>query len=196
MVSYVTYLTYLYVSKDISYCLIGKNLLKQADSEDIWIKLKYPGIKNELTIAIIYCHPKGNIPQLKKLLDKIFQDFKLSIHDLFILGDININLLGQSGSTNDLEFSSLLASNGLFSLVTKPTRVTTNSSTLIDHIYTNSFADPIFPRVILNDISDHYMIYCVISIANKSRTTNHVSLKSRNFKNINYELLARDLSFD
>ena len=185
------------ISNDIRFNLLGKNLLKQADCEDIWVEFKFPGIKNGLTIAIIYRHPNGRISQFIDLLDKTFNEFNLSTRDLYMLDDININILPESCTTNDLNYSSMLASKGLFSLITKPTRVSATSSTLIDHIFTNSIADKLYPGVILNDISDHYMVYSIISVENKQTSSKCITCKKvRNFKNVNYEQLSSDLSVE
>ena len=42
----------------------------------------------------------------------------------------------------------MLESNGVFQLITKPTRITKNSACLIDHIFTSTSSNPIFPEII------------------------------------------------
>ena len=49
-------------------------------------------------------------------------------------------------------------------IITKPTRVTPNSSTLIDHILTNDINNTFHPGAILTDVlSGHYPVFCVLS---------------------------------
>jgi len=48
-----------------------------------------------------------------------------------------------------------------FSIITKPTRVTDSSSTIIDHILTNNAIHTIIPGVIRTDLSDHYSTFCL-----------------------------------
>ena len=50
-----------------------------------------------------------------------------------------------------------------FPLITKPTRVTNKTATVIDHIITNDTAHSILPRVIPTSMTDHYAIMCKIS---------------------------------
>ena len=58
----------------------------------------------------------------------------------------------------------MLTSNGASCVITKPTRVTPNSSSLIDHILTNDMNNTIHPGVIQTDLlSDHYPVFCVLS---------------------------------
>ena len=47
----------------------------------------------------------------------------------------------------------------LFPLITKPTRITANSATLIDNIFTNHLTADICNGIIINDISDHLPIF-------------------------------------
>ena len=48
-------------------------------------------------------------------------------------------------------------------LITKPTRITTTSSTLIDHIYTNMPATKLTPGILINDLSDHLPVFVSIN---------------------------------
>ena len=48
----------------------------------------------------------------------------------------------------------------MFPVIHNPTRVTSNSATLIDNIFTNNI-DDISSGIIFADISDHFPIYCV-----------------------------------
>ena len=47
-------------------------------------------------------------------------------------------------------------------MITKPTRITTISYTLIDNIYTNELCVPIDNGILVNDISDHLPIFTLI----------------------------------
>ena len=55
-------------------------------------------------------------------------------------------------------------------LITKPTRITTTSSTLIDHIYTNLPATKLTPGILINDLSDHLPVFVSVksNISKKS----------------------------
>ena len=48
-------------------------------------------------------------------------------------------------------------------VITIPTRVTSNSSTLVDHIITNNTELDLNPAVIEADISDHFPVLCIIT---------------------------------
>ena len=92
---------------------------------------------------------------------------------LYILGDENINI----NATNQLfpqaeNYLQAITSNGAFSLIAKPTRVTDKSATAMDHIITNDVEHTVMPFVIQSSATDHYAVMCKISkiqtISNKT----------------------------
>ena len=64
----------------------------------------------------------------------------------------------------------MLSSNAFFSIVNKPTRVTSNSSILIDHIFTHNISSNITPGILLSDISDRYPTFALIKNDKKNKT--------------------------
>ena len=87
----------------------------------------------------------------------------------------------------------MLQNHAYFSLITTPSRATTTSQTVIDHILTNDNSSIIHPGVFLYKISDHFPIYCTISqtISNKS----HFEAKQtyRNIHSIDGDKFRSDL---
>ena len=53
------------------------------------------------------------------------------------------------------EYLDMLYLDNFIPIITKPTRITEHSSTLIDHIYTNASTQNIVSGIALVDISDH-----------------------------------------
>ena len=60
---------------------------------------------------------------------------------MYLLGDLNLNIFNDHRRTIADEYLSMLAGNGLFPLITKPTRINQESATLIDHIFTSEIAN-------------------------------------------------------
>ena len=80
---------------------------------------------------------------------------------VMIMGDINIDLASQTNYVSD--YNLLLQSNFFFSLISKPTRVTYSSKTIIDHLLTNDTDLILTLGVLTYSISDHYSIFSTIS---------------------------------
>ena len=71
-------------------------------------------------------------------------------------------------------------------LITCPTRVTCNTSTLIDHILTNSSEKIFQPGVIDSRISDHQLIFCTRKVKRvKFHKHNNVLLRSLKHYTVN-----------
>ena len=67
------------------------------------------------------------------------------------------------GNGNAQNFKNNFSANFLFPLINKPTRVTQQSSSIIDNIYcnTNNLADTCKSGIFRISISDHYAIFCI-----------------------------------
>ena len=89
---------------------------------------------------------------------------------VFMVGDFNLNSLDYSTNKKVKNFIDLMFSNGLLSVVNRPTRVTKHNASCIDHIYTNSYINTdVFSGIIETDISDHFPVFL---IDNDTNTTN------------------------
>ena len=74
---------------------------------------------------------------------------------IFSIGDINCDYANTEGHQ---DIKTLFSTNGFKHVIKKPTRVTENTSTVIDVILTNSPENIIHTDVITTNLSDHEMI--------------------------------------
>ena len=86
-----------------------------------------------------------------------------------LMGDFNIDVNTNVTPTRD--YLHMLQSNACINLITKPTRVTSKTQTIIDHIVTNDSESSITPGVLDYGLSDHSPIYCEI-FKSKPKTRN------------------------
>ena len=141
-----------YLNNFISYKTIGKNLLKIAGCEDLWVSINFPEIRHTIIIAVIYRYPNSDANTFIEALNKKLCEFESNKYDIYLFGDININIYNnQSNSISD-KYLSMLASSGLCQLITKPTTVTDTSASLIDHIFASSLSNSVCPGIILNTV--------------------------------------------
>ena len=73
-----------------------------------------------------------------------------------IMGDMNMDFLRYNTHSKTNEYLDDIIAHGFLPVISIPTRVTTHTATLIDHIYTNRPSSIHTPGVILTDVSDHY----------------------------------------
>jgi endonuclease/exonuclease/phosphatase family metal-dependent hydrolase len=117
---------------------------------------------------------------MQELLDLLTKENKES----YIMGDFNIDLLKFSNHNKTNDYLENIFSLGHIPLITKPTRVTTHSATLIDHIYTSKLQEKTKSGIVVTDISDHFGIFTVILSSKKNQTTTESNL-FRSFKQEN-----------
>ena len=81
----------------------------------------------------------------------------------YLLGDYNINILNYSSHVHTAQFVDMMSSSGFMPLITRPTRVTATSATLIDNIFTNNLMDisHSLQGLFITDVSDHFPIFHV-----------------------------------
>ena len=71
------------------------------------------------------------------------------------MGDFNLNLMNYQSHNLTGEFLDMMYSNTFFPLITRPTRITSHSATLIDNIFQNSLETNLLSSLLFTDISDH-----------------------------------------
>ena len=78
-------------------------------------------------------------------------------------------------------------------MIEEPTRVTVNTSTIIDHIATTCPRNIVHSGVYEVSLSDHYMVYCIRKF-NGAVEKGHKLIKTRKMKNFNEEAFLQDIS--
>ena len=128
---------------------------------------------NNSNILLIsgYRPPNSNAKASLKEYDSIIKSLKQLKHHELILGlDHNYDLLKSAHNSNTGQFLNLNIDNDLTPCITKPTRVTNKTATLIDNVMiSNKLSYSYTPYVILDDISDHYPCLVVLHDVNKCK---------------------------
>ena len=97
----------------------------------------------------------------------------LNNNPIILAGDFNFNLERIDTDMNAASFFEAMLSLGLMNTITKPTRVTNSSNSLIDNIFI-SFSLPYSSGVLTDcDISDHYAIFSFLKNILTSNGNNH-----------------------
>ena len=108
----------------------------------------------------------------------------------YFLGDLNIDILQYENHKPTVTCLENLYTYSVFPLITKPTRITNESATLIDHVLTNNFDvnSKHMQGILCKSISDHYAIFHVAGNAeNDSRGGDITPVLQRNYcqRNVN-----------
>ena len=110
------------------------------------------------TIGAMYRHFYQNNTLFQKKMKHALHNLNKSKGIYYIVGDFNINLLNSNNNTVIKSYSNMIYSRGCLPIITQPTRITENSSTLIDHVYTNNTTKEMKSFILLHDLTDHMPI--------------------------------------
>ena len=79
----------------------------------------------------------------------------------YLLGDYHINRLNIDKHAPSQDFADVMFSHSFFPVITKPTRVTDKSATLIDNIFYNNYVEnsSSLAGILYTVISDHFPVY-------------------------------------
>lgn len=115
--------------------------------------------KKNIIVSCIYRTPGSNMNTFQNWMEEHLTNLCQKM--LFVGGDFNIDLLNPNKQRITDEFINTLFSLGLYPQITKPSRITTYSATLIDNIFSNEIENNIVGGLMLNDISDHLPVFAV-----------------------------------
>ena len=116
-----------------------------------------------------YRPPSARIESFKKLEGNL-EYFDRENKEMIILGDTNCDFSSKvadeysSSLNNTAHLAEIYDLFFLTQMIGEPTRVTLNSSTLIDHIATNKPENVVVSGVFSITLSDHYLVYVTRSL--------------------------------
>ena len=109
------------------------------DIENVVFDLLLPNTR-PIFIGILY-RPPNQIGFLEKFDNAIQNIDNFHNQEVYILGDLNINLVNSNNldpNTSQRKYRELCRQHSLKQLINTPTRITVQTSTILDHILTNS----------------------------------------------------------
>ena len=168
--------------------------MESNDLESIWVEFKH---NKQESFYISYCYrpPSSTIDWIAKFennIEKAISDNR----EIIILGDLNFNLVHEQQSATK-SWMRMINARNFQKLITKPTRVTDISETLIDHVYSNipeNVSENAVPNFCL---SDHFPV-CFTRKMNSSCPNGsiHKTMNYRDTKNLMKLYFSKTLKTD
>jgi len=161
--------------------------LDHDDIEAMWIQINNEHLK-PFVLGFIYRPPQCNNDWVKQfnIQLKLLEDLYLEAH---FLGDFNINFSQTDihGNFTNKTWQSVVAKRDYKQLINAPTRVTSLSSSTIDHIYSNRPELIIETNVPQYAISDHLPVCFTRFSGSKMYNNKHTYITYRSFRNFSEE---------
>ena len=104
----------------------------------------------------LYIDTHYNFDVFFKYLESCLSTLAKEIKEIYISGYFNFNLLQIDSDHFTQYFFNLFCSYGLLPHILQPTRVTDNTSTVINNIFSNNLQDDIISGNILLTLSEHF----------------------------------------
>ena len=158
------------------------------DTESLVIQIINKNNKN-VVINAQYSQPAGDFKEYKTYLETLFNKMKNSNKGTYIVGDTNLSLIDYETNIKVKNYLNLLFQKNFIPVINKPTRVSLNNATIIDHISTNHFLNNyLHSGIITADISDHFPIFLISKelVLDCSNEPIHITKREINYKSMAY----------
>ena len=162
----------------------------------IWISLKTAYLK-PILIIVIYRPPSGNIVNFIETINNSIENLDhLHNNEVFVLGDVNLDMLNKKDKYITL-FKKKMSRHNLLQLIKQPTRYnTTNKGSLLDLCFSSS-TNITQSGVGSWNLSDHELIY--VTRKHKTNTKIKTTFEGRTYRNydqINLQNEIRNLEWN
>ena len=153
----------LYIRDEIPFTTRSALAYFDTEMESIFIEIDTEIFRtnSNIVIGLIYRMPDSSVvvfnERITYILNTVCQEHKT----FYCIGDLNIDFFKCDVHKPTSAILDTLYTYNAFPLITKPTRVTETTATLIDHILTNNIniASEHAQGILCTDISDHYAIF-------------------------------------
>ena len=179
----------IYLRSSINYKI--RDDLVPSELEAVCIEIIKPHSKPFL-VTTVYRPPSAS-SDFFDLFEKLIKAIDNENKEMYVLGDLNCDMLktDKDSNTPTKKIKSLYELYQLSQLIDEATRITMTTSSLIDHIVTNTPEKISDSGVIHTGISDHSLVFAIrkISVIRKQENT----VEIRNMKNFDEEKFVAEL---
>lgn len=142
-----------------------------------------PAKSRPYTVCVAYCAPDQQTEFLNAM-DTLLANVTTGSNEAIVMGDLNVNLLKES--TQKATLQNITTAHNLTQLITEATRLTDETSTPIDHMYTTNSEHVSSSGVIPIGISDHCLTFLTRKLNGATREPRtHPSTRFRAYNKIN-----------
>nr|CAI5868890.1 unnamed protein product [Callosobruchus analis] len=160
-----------------------------ASIEQLWIQVIINSEK--WVIGTVYRPPTQDASYFLSVFEDTLGTVSILSDVIICAGDLNINLY-DINSANTSNLNCIFDTFHLLQVINAPTRITSNTATLIDLLMTSNDLTILDSGTINTELSDHQLIYC--SLKQQGITTPPKTITVRDYKNFDMDRFQYDLS--
>ena len=126
----------LYIAEKFTYIHLSELDIVNDHIECVFAKIHLNG--QTYITSVVYRPPNSNIVDFNNTMHSILE--KTTQYPCYIMGDFNLDLLKHDKHPPTEKFLDIMYANSFILMINRPTRVTKDTCTLIDNIYTNHYS--------------------------------------------------------
>ncbi|XP_065639635.1 uncharacterized protein LOC136072356 [Hydra vulgaris] len=190
----------IYIKQNIAHNVRNDLCVSDGDKEIVTIEIlnnKSEKLKSKsILLSCCYRPPGGASENLSLYLKhNVFHKGNKEKKKNFVIGDLIMDCLRYSKNKKMKKFYDEIFVSGAIPLLNRPTRITENSTTLIDNILTiNIYNNDIQIGIIKSDISDRFPIFLTINTISTPNINKSQTIRKRIFNKKNLEAFKYQLS--
>ncbi|XP_077995944.1 uncharacterized protein LOC144449300 [Glandiceps talaboti] len=178
----------MYIHESLSYTVLSNVTITNA--ETLWIEVE---LENRFfLVGAVYKPPHSNVDDFVESLENYISESERKYSGCVIIGDFNIDVSKET-NPSARKLIDTLACFHFKQTISTPTRKTQNSSSTIDHLYTNIADRSISSGTITADISDHFPIFIFFNSV-KTPPTTGVTTLIRDYSKFNGQAFRDELN--
>jgi hypothetical protein len=185
----------MYIKDNIQFILRENFSIMEEYIETIFIEIPIQKGRNKI-VGTIYRPPDSDNKQFIEALSRILDTIQKENKTAYLMGDFNIDLQQQK-CCHTKDFINLLNTYFYYPTITKPTRITESTATVIDNIFCNNINRNISKThvgIFVTDISDHLPIFLLEKQQTYQKQFEQEKFKCRDYCQVNIETFKRSMS--
>jgi len=185
----------LYVNNKLNYKICDDlEAFVPGEFESLFIEVHDVANKNVI-VGEIYRVPNTSEQKTIDMYETIIKKIQSRKLNTIIGTDQNFDYLKIDQHKNIQDLFNIFLNNGLVPTITKPTRITSNSATLIDNLYVSVRHNEIIQSgIICMDISDHMPIFMFVGKSNSNNNNQPLLIKKRQLTECALQTIVNKLS--
>ena len=136
---------------------VSDNLSLTTTDNTEFVTIELKNKQNKTIKSCIYRQHGSDIKILSYTIEELFESKR---SNMYLFGDFDINLLNYKDNNDTKHFTDMLFTLGFFYMIDEPTHISTQTTTLIDNIFTCIFDVSNEGGLPLTDMSHHLPVFC------------------------------------
>ena len=169
----------LFIREDIEYTELNHMATYESYVECIFVQIVINTKK--YIVSVVYHPPNTSMKDFTCSLSEKLESLKQFSSNVYLLGDYNVDLLKTDSHKDSADFLDMLFSHGFIPLINRPTRITEQTATIIDNIYTNNLNvnDQNLQGILSPNVSDHEAVFHLIDLKLNKKSSDMTHLIRR-----------------